>query len=61
MHELLQAQLTTPLTYNFLLLIEAIQFFWYTVHSQFDFLWTADFADWVRKAVKYFQVKTLRK
>lgn len=56
MHELLQAQLTTPLTYNFLLLIEAIQFFWYTVHSQFDFLWTADFADWVRKAVKYFQV-----
>jgi len=56
MHELLQAQLTTPLTYNFLLLIEAIQFFWYTIHSQFDFLWTADFADWIRKAVKYFQV-----
>jgi len=56
MHELLQAQLTTPLTYNFLLLIEAIQFFWFTIHSQFDFLWAADFADWIRKAVKYFQV-----
>lgn len=56
MHELLQAQLTTPFTYNILLLVEAIQFFWFAIHSNFDFLWTADFGDWVRSAVKYFQV-----
>lgn len=60
MHELLQSQITTPTLYKILLILEAFQFFWYSIHGDFDFLWTVDVSDWLREMVKYLQVIVLR-
>lgn len=56
MHELLQSQLATPLFYKLLLLIEAIQLIWYSVHPKLDFLWDTEAITYIRYAIQYFQV-----
>lgn len=57
MHELLQSQVATPPLYKLLLLIEALQFFWYTIHKDYSFTWTVQVSTWIQQAVEYLQVK----
>lgn len=56
MHELLQSQLCSSLFYKLILLIEAMQFLWYSIHSGLSFLWTGQTGDIFRDAFKYVQV-----
>ena len=59
LHEIIQCQLSTPLIYQLLVFIEVLQFFWYAIHPNFDFLWDVNFSTWVRTAVEYFQFDSI--
>ena len=56
MHELLQSQITSSLLYKLLITIETVQFLWFSVHSNFAFLWKSETATIFRDAIKYLQV-----
>lgn len=55
MHELLQTQITTSWLYMTLITIESLQFLWYSVHTNFDFLWYSPSGDVFHNAIKYLQ------
>jgi len=55
LHEIIQCQLATPIIYQLLLFIEAVQFFWFAIHPNFSFLWDVNISTWIRTAVRYFQ------
>ena len=61
MHEILQCQLCSPFLYKLLILHETIQFFWYSIHPNFTFLWTTPWITYIRDAIQYFQVKIFNK
>lgn len=56
LHELIQHNIVTKWFYILLLIIETAQYIWFMVHPRFDFLWTTDVANGMRKAIQYLQV-----
>jgi len=48
MNEILQFKTTSIVIFSILLLIEAAQFLWYTVHPDLSFLWQTNLADYLR-------------
>jgi len=57
MHEIVEVCVNSKIFYKLLLLVEAIQFLWYSIHPNFSFLWTNKYADYPRSIAKYVQVK----
>ena len=56
MHELLQAQMCSPFLYKILILIEHLQFLYYSIHPNLDFLFTTVFFQYFQELIQYFQV-----
>lgn len=57
MHELLQSQICSPFLYKILILIETIQFLYYSIHPNLSFLFTTVFYTYFQQLIQYFQVK----
>ena len=58
MHELLQSQICSPFLYKLLILVESIQFLYYSIHPNFNFFFTTVFFEYFQQLIQYFQVKT---
>lgn len=54
-HELLQTQPTPAWLYMILIVIESIQLLWYSVHSNYAFLWNSPSGAVFQDAIKYLQ------
>lgn len=56
MHELLQSQICSPFLYKLLILVESIQFLYYSIHPNLDFFFSTVFFEYLQQLIQYFQV-----
>lgn len=56
MYELIQCDVVSPFIYKFLVLIEAIQLLYFSIHPYLYFLWDTVFFQYIKTIVQYFQI-----